>query len=78
MNMLKGRAGATYKYATYVANDTGAYQKYHLECESFHAILSCHLFGLRPFSTCAFCQLHSARDMLCSHIWTQSQDKDLV
>jgi len=25
MNMLKGRAGATYKYATYTANDTGAY-----------------------------------------------------
>ncbi len=56
----------------------GAYKNHHLECECFHAILSLHLVGFCPFSTCAFCQLHSARDVLCSHFWTQSRDKDLA
>ncbi len=55
-----------------------AYRIHHLECECFHAILSLHLVGFCPFSTCAFCQLHSVRDVLCTHFWTQSWYKNLA
>ena len=56
----------------------GAYKNHHLECECFHTILSLHLVGFCPFSTCAFCQLYGAWDILCAYFWTQRWDKNLA